>query len=103
MSDDRIVRARIHPAVGIARVGDSDEYFLGPEVVGQPSEPPGSYKDGAGRLRRQAARFRVYGYDARGAVVKELTLDDASITSTRAASSTSPCISASSAPMRSGG
>ena len=80
MSDDRIVRARIHPAIGIARVGDSDEYFLGPEVGGQPSEPPGSYKDGAGRLRRQAARFRIYGYDARGTVVKELTLDDASIT-----------------------
>ena len=31
----RIVRAAIHPAIGIARVGNSpDEYYFGPEIPG---------------------------------------------------------------------
>src|SRR6185436_12463459 len=32
-----------------------------------------------GRIKRQAARFRVYGLDARGCVVKEITAEDARI------------------------
>ncbi|HEX2163538.1 MAG TPA: LodA/GoxA family CTQ-dependent oxidase, partial [Thermoanaerobaculia bacterium] len=72
-ADRRIVRAAIHPAVGIARVGDSDDFYLGPEVYPTPELPPGSYRDGSGALKRQAARFRVYGYDAAGEVVGELT------------------------------
>ncbi len=76
----RIVRAAIHPAIGIARIGNSpDEYFLGPEVPDAVEAPPGGYKDAQGRIKRQAVRFRVYGYDARGRVVQELTLDDAQI------------------------
>ncbi|WP_165065755.1 LodA/GoxA family CTQ-dependent oxidase [Paludisphaera rhizosphaerae] len=47
----------IHPAIGVARVGTSDSFFLGPE----PGEaPPSQYRDDAGALLRQAARFRVY-------------------------------------------
>ena len=76
-----IVRAAIHPAIGVARVGNSaDGYFVGPQVVEPLPEPPGCYKDGAGALKRQAALFRVYGYDAAGNVVAELTADDADIT-----------------------
>jgi hypothetical protein len=76
----RIVSARIHPAIGIARVGNSpDDFFIGPEVP-YPTDPPnGGYKDASGRLKRQAARFRVYGYDDDGNVVRELTADDADI------------------------
>jgi L-Lysine epsilon oxidase N-terminal/L-lysine epsilon oxidase C-terminal domain len=52
----------IHPAIGIARVGssrlDSEEgYFIGPEPGGS---PPANYRDPAGDLKRQAARFRVF-------------------------------------------
>src|SRR5262245_37239616 len=47
----------IHPAIGIARVGTSDSFFIGPEP-GQ--APPAQYRDGNGHLMRQAARFRVY-------------------------------------------
>lgn len=80
-SDEAIVRAAIHPAIGIARVGDSeDEYFLGPEVSDEEPLPTGSYKDATGALKRQAARFRVYGYDADGRVVRELTAADADVT-----------------------
>ena len=68
------VRAAIHPAIGIARVGNSPEaWFLGPEVPEPPPQPSGFYRDGSGALKRQAARFRVYGLDARGRVVAELT------------------------------
>jgi hypothetical protein len=71
--DDCIVQAVIHPAIGIARVGTSDEYFHGPEVTDPPPLPPGSYRDADKRLKRQAARFRVYGVNARGEIVRELT------------------------------
>jgi hypothetical protein len=47
----------IHPAVGIARVGTSAESFVGPEPG---TAPPAGYRDKAGNLLRQAARFRVF-------------------------------------------
>jgi hypothetical protein len=80
-ADSTIVRAAIHPAIGVARVGDSpDEFFYGPEVTDPPPLPEGSYKDAQGGLKRQAARFRVYGYNAAGEAVAELTAADADIT-----------------------
>lgn len=78
--DTRIVRAAVHPAIGVARVGDSpDEYVLGPEVDHPAAQPTGSYKDATGALKRQAVRFRVYGYNAAGEPVAELTADNADL------------------------
>jgi hypothetical protein len=78
--DRTIVYAVIHPAIGVARVGNSpDEFFIGPEVIDPPPAPPGFYRDPSGALKRQAARFRIYGYNAAGEVVGELTPDRASI------------------------
>lgn len=78
--DQRVIRASIHPSIGIARVGSSqDDYFVGPEVVDPEPAPPGFYKDAAGALKRQAARFRIYGYNAAGEVVSELTANNATI------------------------
>src|SRR2546423_3157548 len=71
---------KIHPAIGIARVGDSPtSFYLAPEQAGQlpiecdqdgnavlkdgKEQPISKFKDGQGRVKRQAARFRVYGYD----------------------------------------
>jgi hypothetical protein len=63
---------KIHPAVGIARVGDSpDAFFVGPEKPGAPgvelapggAETPITQYKSAGRIKRQGARFRVYQYD----------------------------------------
>lgn len=80
LSDPRIVKAAIHPPIGIARVGNSkDEYFLAPEVIDPLPEAPGFYRDAEGALKRQAARFRVYGLNAAGVAVRELTADDAKI------------------------
>ncbi len=79
-ADTRITHAKIHPALGIARVGNSrDEFFLGPEVPEAPALPAGSYKDKTGALKRQAAQFRLYGYNAAGEVVQELTPEYATI------------------------
>jgi hypothetical protein len=73
---------KIHPGIGIARLGNSDtEFYLAPEVpAGLPMEcdtqgnpilaPDGSgpvliktFKDPQGRIKRQAARFQVFVYD----------------------------------------
>lgn len=74
---------RIHPSVGVARVGNSTEYYLAPETMaGKPPEGgsklvgglpirPGTestpidaddIRDSAGALKRQAARFRLFAY-----------------------------------------
>jgi hypothetical protein len=80
MSAEGIVRCAIHPGIGIARVGNSpDGYFFGPEVPGVPPNPERGFKDGAGRIKRQVAIFRIYGYDAAGRVVREITADDSEI------------------------
>lgn len=76
-----IVRAAIHPSIGVARIGNSpDGYFLAPEVADPPPQPPGFYRDGKGALKRQAARFRIYGLNAQGQAVTELTSSNAEIT-----------------------
>src|SRR5262252_5830403 len=73
---------RIHPGIGIARVGNSEsEFCIAPEVpAGLPLECDvygnsrldssnvkpvhvTRFKDGQGRIKRQAARFQVFVYD----------------------------------------
>lgn len=80
-ADSRIVRCAIYPGIGVARVGNSPtDYFIGPEVPGVPANSGRPFKDSHGRVKRQAARFRIYGLNAAGQVVKELTTHDADIT-----------------------
>lgn len=63
---------KIHPAIGVARVGNhASAFFVGPETPGSPGveigadgteTPVTAYKED-GRIKRQAARFRVFEYD----------------------------------------
>ncbi len=77
----RIVRVAVHPSVGIARVGNSeDSFFFGPDLPGALPVAPDGFKDASGAIARQAARFRVYGYDEQGEVVRELVSSDGNIT-----------------------
>jgi hypothetical protein len=70
----------IHPAIGVARVGNSpDGWFYGPEVPGPFAVPDGGFKDAAGAVKRQAARFRIYAIGADGGVLGELTAAEAQI------------------------
>ena len=78
---DRIVSAAIYPPIGVCRVGNSqDEFFIGPEVPDPLPQQPGFYRDAAGALKRQAARFRIYGLNGNGDPVRELTASEARIT-----------------------
>lgn len=71
---------KIHPAIGIARVGNSpDEFFIGPEHVGERPEPQGGFKDSQCRVKRQAARFRIFAHHDDG-TTQEVTDADADIT-----------------------
>ncbi|GAA3649860.1 LodA/GoxA family CTQ-dependent oxidase [Flavivirga jejuensis] len=77
-----IVRAGIYPPIGVMRVGNSDDaYFIGP-LVDQPEikGDPYAYRDETGAIKRQAAQFRIYGFNAAGKAVKELTMENANIT-----------------------
>jgi hypothetical protein len=79
---EEIVRAAIHPGIGVARIGNStstDGYSIGPEVVKPPATLASQMRDAAGAIKRQAARFRIYGYNAAGEVVGEINADNASI------------------------
>lgn len=74
-----IVYAKIHPSIGIARVGNSmqeDGFYIGPQVVEPAPKPPGFYRDATGALKREVAEFRLYGYDAHGKVVRELLMEE---------------------------
>lgn len=78
---DEIIYAKIHPAIGIGRVGNSkDEYYIGPEYIHEPTPPFGATRDDTGAIKRQAARFRIYGYNEYGVAVAELNADNADIT-----------------------
>jgi len=58
------VSFKVHPAIGVARAGNSEEWFVGPTTADAPSVPPGGYKDAAGRVKRQGTSFRVWEYGA---------------------------------------
>lgn len=69
----RITHVRIHPGIGVARVGNSTtDYTIGPEVTNPVPTHWGATRDPGGAIKRQAARFRVYGYDQFGNVVAEV-------------------------------
>ena len=87
---------RIHPAIGIARLGDSrDEFCICPEVPatrplacdedgnallspdGTSETTVTTFKDAQGRIKRQAARFQVYVYDDAHPEGRPLRLGDA--------------------------
>src|ERR1700739_565173 len=70
----------IYPSIGVARVGDApSEFYTGAEPYrGLPILPDGAqfrpkdFRDREGRLRRQAARFRIFRETPNGA--EEITL-----------------------------
>jgi len=71
--DDCIVKAAIYPSIGVMRVGNSEEIYIGPLIPDPQPNDDSFYRDRYGRLKRQAAEFRIYGLNAKGEAVKELT------------------------------
>lgn len=79
---------KIHPSIGIGRLGDSLSFFIGPEIPGSrpTGELPGTkvppYKDG-NKIKAQAARFRIFEYvDNNGsyAMSREISLSEKDVT-----------------------
>lgn len=80
---------KIHPSIGIARLGNSTEsFYLAPTAIGGlPTEcdnfgnegstpiPVHAFKDSKGCLKRQGAKFKIYRYD-KDPQGTEVTLDD---------------------------
>lgn len=64
----------VFPPIGFARLGNSDEFFIGPEGLDEigieagagGERPVGSFKDADYRMKRQAARFTLFQDDAQG-------------------------------------
>ncbi len=74
-----ITQIKIFPPIGIARLGNSStDFFIGPEIPGVRTPPAGGYKDAHCHIKRQAARFRLFGYDGT-TLVQEITNNDATI------------------------
>lgn len=74
---------RVHPAIGVARVGNSEDYVIAPETMAGSPPPQGGnltgglpirrgtesdairssdLRDASGALKRHAARFRLFAY-----------------------------------------
>lgn len=77
---------KIHPAIGVARVGNSEEYYLCPEEpgalpVGLSGAPvgPSELRDARHAVKRQAARFRIFRYEDAMDPGREVTLADPEI------------------------
>jgi hypothetical protein len=68
-----IASVAIYPPLGVARVGNSNEYFFASDVPGIPPANTEGYKDAQGRIKKQVPRFRIYGLDSNGTPVQELT------------------------------
>jgi hypothetical protein len=86
-------RFSIHPAIGIARLGNSPTSFCiaseqrgalpidcdedgNPKVKDGVEQPVQSFVDADGRIRRQAARFSVFVYDNKSRDGRELSIGD---------------------------
>jgi hypothetical protein len=73
--------AKIFPPIGIARMGNSQDWYIGPELpfpAPPPTPPNGKYKDNQCRILRQAQRFHLWGYFDDGSN-RELTVADGNI------------------------
>lgn len=73
MDITKIDSIAIYPPIGIARIGNSPEYFLASEIKGVEPTPLNGYKDSKGRIKKQAAKFRVYAFDKNNNVLGEIT------------------------------
>lgn len=79
MDQTKIEHLAIYPPIGIARIGNSPDYFLASEVPGVEPKPEQGYKDAEGRIKKQAVKFRIYAFDKEGTVLGEVSAKEANI------------------------
>lgn len=88
-----MAKFKIHPAIGIARLGNSEAFYLSPEQAGLLPidcdsegipfrgrdgnvQRVARFKDSTGRVKRQAARFRVFVHDDAHPEGREIKVGD---------------------------
>ncbi|KAF9070235.1 hypothetical protein BDP27DRAFT_1324037 [Rhodocollybia butyracea] len=71
----RISYVDIYPPIGVSRVGDSREWYLGSEIPGKELIPEGGFKDANYKIKRQGVLFRVYAFDVNNNVLGEVVDD----------------------------
>lgn len=69
----------IYPAIGIARIGNSPDFFLSSEVPGLPPQPTGGFKDENQKVKKQVPLFRIYELDEHETPIAEIVAGDAEI------------------------
>ena len=79
MDTNKIDSLAIYPPIGIARIGNSPDYFLASEIPGVEPAVSGGYKDQEGRVKKQAVKFRVFAFDKGGNVLGEITSENSKI------------------------
>lgn len=89
------VEYKIHPPIGVARIGNSDEFYLSPEKIGgrpiECEQKHGNikcknnkvkyvtkFKDGDKKVKKQAAKFQILKHDSTKAAPEEVDLTDKS-------------------------
>jgi len=71
---------KIYPPIGVARIGNSQGFYVGPEIPGIPANWDSDakrfkpFKDNDHKILRQAARFRVFDIDDAGNPRQEINL-----------------------------
>ena len=75
---NKIAYCKIFPPIGIARVGNSigdDSYYIAPEFSKDLDQfyEELNFKDSKGRIKKQAVRYRVFGFDSSDNVICEFT------------------------------
>ncbi|MBE7172825.1 MAG: LodA/GoxA family CTQ-dependent oxidase [Williamsia sp.] len=74
-----ISKMAIYPPLGIARVGNSSEFFLASNLPGQAPVPANGFKDDEGKVKKQAALFRVYALADKQQPIQEVTSADGAL------------------------
>ena len=84
---------KIHPSIGVARLGNSSEFYLSPiKIGGRPIESENQYgdeayengkikyvtrfKDRQRRVKKQAAKFKIFKHDSSKTQPEEINLSD---------------------------
>lgn len=69
----------IYPAIGIARIGNSKEYYLASDLPGVAPVAEGGFKDNNNLFKKQVPVFRIYALDQEGKPLYEINADTADI------------------------
>jgi hypothetical protein len=77
MDTKNIKKVAIYPAIGIARIGNSPEYFLASDLPGVAPVAEDGFKDGDNLFKKQVPLFRIYALDENDNPLYEINMDTA--------------------------